>query len=329
MKKSFIYVSALIFTFLSCSKDENLIVENDAIEFRSVSAITLTVNCLTNRNLNPGNTFIHQIILKNGTVPIPNATVGIDDPIAKICTWVTTNSFGIANWNRTTTSSTPRMAYTVKFYYGGIVKYSTVALNPASSTNLSTYKIDFNSVGSLSSSTLVGASRGDMQNTVQSQNTTLQQGVNLGIAIAKDYLQNPGNLIISTTALVSCSGGLIIPPAGIVACPVAAKLVATGVAASTIKVLTKAAIDRNSQWNSSQKTALKSIVDLSNTAIAVTRLAPAESVKALGNIPTVSELLTTNYGQLITNTSGLLKGASVSVPLSGSDEILNFCFKKP
>jgi len=218
------------------------------------------------------------------------------------------------------------MAYTFKFLYGSMVVYSTVAINPSGATALSTYTIDFNNVTSLGSSTLVGTSRGDIQTTAQPQSTTLQQAVTLGVDVAKDYHKNPGNLLIASVAVVTCSAGQSIPAAGQAACAVTAKMVAAGVAASTVNVLTKAAIDKNSSWSASTKTSLKAIVDLSCTAISVSRLAPAEGLKALGNLPTIHDLLTTNYGALINNASGILKGASVSLPLSGTDECINISF---
>jgi len=321
----------LIIFFTSCEKEFETTPDIVAEEPLSneVLATTLTVNCLSSRSLNPGGTFQHEFVLKNGNNPIANTMIGINDPIGLMCTWVTTNSQGKATWNRTTNSSTPRKAYTFEFFYGNTKVLSTVAVKPLSSaTSLSTYRMNFTSTSTLNNSTLVGSSRGGFQTVSQTQNTTLQEAINLGKDVVKDYVKNPGNIVITTVAAVSCTAGQLIPGAGQTTCVVSATMVAKNFAASTVKVTAKYAIDKNTAWSTSTKTSLKAIVDLASTAYSFTKLKPGEGIKALDALPAYYDVLTTQYGQLIYDASGVLRGGVIATPLNGTNEIMMMCFYK-
>jgi hypothetical protein len=312
--------------------NDNAVLTDDGqqLPLKSLGTITLTVNCLTSRSIIPGNSFTHEFIVKDGTTPIVNAQVNIVDPITMWCTFVKTNSLGKATYTTYIPTSTPRKAYTFKFFYGSAVRYSTVAVAPTSGfINASTYKMDFNTSSNIGSSTLVSASRGGYQYITQRQSTTLQKALSLGVDIVKDYTKNPGNLVISAVFVVSCSVGQIIPGAGQAACATSFQMVSAGVATSTAKVFAKYAIDANANWTISTKTSLKAIVDLSATAVSFARFKPNDGVKALGTLPLTYNVLTTNYGQLIYDSLGILRGAVVAVPISGcNDVIMMGCYKR-
>lgn len=333
MKTLKLIVACFVFATMLTSCEKEFETSPDVVSVESISntvlAPSLTVTCLTSRSLSPGGTFQHELVLKNGSIPIANTMIGINDPIGLMCTWVTTNSQGKAIWNRTTNSSTPRRAYTIEFFYGNTKVLSTVAVKPTSSAiSLSTFRMNFNSSNTLNNSTLVGASRGGFQTVSQSMNTTLQETVNLGRDIVKDYVKNPGNIVISTVALVSCTAGQAIPPAGQATCAVSVAMVSKGFQASAVKVLVKYAIDKNTSWSTSTKTSLKAIVDLTSTAYSFSKLKPGEGVKALDVLPAYYDVLTTNYGQLIYDASGVLRGGVIANPINGTNEVMMTCFYK-
>lgn len=324
MKKNLL-LSILVLFSVSCQKFEPEPIAEDAqsSEKSTSATLTLSVTSLTERALKPGSTFIHEITLKAGSIPIPNEVINIDDPFSSMCTFVTTNSQGKAIWKRTTKSTTKPEAYTIKFYARNKAIYSTVAVKPKSALTLSTYKIDFESVAKLDDQTLVGGSRGGIENTTQSISKTLANGVKLGKDVANDYLSDPKNkLLVSVTAL-SCDAATKIPEMGEV-CAASAIMLIDGYETELVKTIIKQMIDKTT-FDSKTKSSLKTIVDLGSTALSINSLIDADGAQVLKSLPLFYELLSTNACELIYY-QGKLRGASISVPLKNRSDVLNCSF---
>jgi len=322
-----------LLAFNSCTKEEFINDELQNLQTKTVSAIatnvTMKVTCLTNRNLEPGNSFVHRIALFNGLTPIANGVIGIEDPLRQVSTIITTNSSGQATWYSTTSLTTPRNAYTIKFMYGSMANYSTVCINPTpfSYINLPSCKIDFISSTTLSNSTLVLCNRSNFQSTTQPQSTTLQQALIVGKAIKDEYLKNPGNQIMITVAAATCTYGAVIPGAGWAACAVSVKLVALEFTQTAVKYFFKQAIDKTS-LPTATKTTLKEIIDKGSAAYSFLTFDPQNAIKVLSYLPSIATLTNTSSAQIFYAGSGVTNGATFSLALQGTDEIINFSMIK-
>jgi hypothetical protein len=288
------------------------------------SEVILTVKCLSNPTQPLGGTFRHQVKLMNGASPVANADVKINDPIGRICTFVTTNSNGEAIWNRSIPSDTKQQFYTIEFFYGNVKHYSNVAVSiPTDATNLTSYSINLNTTSSLDNRNLVMASRGGFTSTLQDFKTTLKESVDFGVAVIKDYISNPANIAITTVALVSCTAGNAIPVAGQTACAVSAKMVATNFSISFAKTAFKKMMDAT-DLSVADKTLLINMFDLSTIAYSVTKLDPAVGLSSLEALGSGFDFLKNANSQLIYK-DGVLKGASISAQKAGSSEVYLMC----
>ncbi len=334
-RSTLIALTSVFFFFAACEKEPRYGVSGEAVSVENLntdnaddrSAITLTVNSTTERARTAGNSFTHELTLKNGSTPLANKQIGINDPIGLLCTWVTTNSQGKATWTRTTTSSTVPRAYTIDFFYTSIKKSSTIAVKPTSGyTTLSNYKMDYTTVLTPNNATLVGGDRGGFQTTAQNISTTLQVGAVILKDIGQDYVKNPGNLVIAGVAAVSCTAGQFIPAAGQAVCATSAKMVASGLAQSAVKILAKKAVDTQTQWPSATRTNLKNLIDLGSMAFAITEMKPGGALKTIENLATSYDVLANANGVLLKNSQGTVKGAAIPAQLSGTDKVYGVCF---
>lgn len=332
---SLAFVAALVLTISACQKEPLPVqpsvpnLSSDATGAPDRSAVTLTVTCLTNRTQPLGGSFQHKVKLLNNGTPMSGQTVGINDPIGLICTWVTTNSLGEATWTRTVPTSSPRKAYTVEFFYGSVKQYSTVAVQPAAGAfNFTNYPMDFTSTTTLSTNTLVGADRGGFPTTYQDLITTLGSVKQAGYEIGKDYLSNPFNFATATIAAISCGTAIIVPPVGTPFCLASGKMVVTGLSSSAAKILLTKGIDASSM-TPSQKTQFKNWVNLGQAAYAVAKATPNKGIEALDQLAASYDLINSMH-QLIYDNSGNLRGASFPAQRSGTNEVYMMCiYKKP
>lgn len=303
-------------------------IDESLIESRSVNAITLTAVSLANRTGFPGFTFQHKVTLLNGNTPIPNATIGINDPVKLWCTFVTTNSAGQATYNTTTTSATKPGYYNLDFFYGSIHTSSSVAVKKSGVFALSNYTIDIISSPTIGGSSLVAGERDNVQTFQQTLSTTLSNGVNMAKAIGKDYLSNPANLLLITVAVATCTAGQSVPAAGQAGCAVAVDAVVTGIQTSTFKVLMKKGIDKSTNISSANKVALKNLVDVGTNAYGMWKLKAGNGVEILQSASTVWEFDANSYSQLLYNANGVLKGVACTLRRTGTDDCISMTFYK-
>ncbi len=294
-------------------------VVNQASLKSSTSAITLTVACLSNRTQPLGGSFQHRVKLMNGTTPISDAQIKINDPIGRICTWVTTNSKGEAIWSRTIPLDTKLLCYSIEFYYGSLKQYSGVSItSPSDAIVLPSYTMTLNSSGVLDDRTLVMASRGGFTSTLQDIKTTLKEAVKFGDAVARDYLKNPFNKSALFLAGISC-----IAAPGNPVCVAAVSYSLKEILKSEWKVFGNKFIDSIVE-SKETKELLKNMLDLSTIAISVALLAPGEGLSNLEAISTGYEFIGNAYKQYI-YLDGKLKGASFSAQKKGSDQVYMMC----
>lgn len=297
--------------FIANSLDKNnLIKEND-----SPNAISLSVSVTTNRTADPGGKFIHKITLKNGTLPVANAKVYIDDPIKLWCTWVTTNSLGEANYTTNLSNSQKPGIYSLKFYYSSILQWSTVVIRPTNTTNLTNYKIDVITAYSPSVSTKVNSET--VNGFGNTTSAIISESAIFGYNVIKDYLSNPGNLALVAVTTVSCTAGQTIPGAGQTACAVGVKMVLTGITKTAIKNLANKMVDKSSNLTSTQKTQLHALIETANVAFSIATFDPKTGFEAAQYV-SLGWTVGSATAKIFNSTS---KGVSLSGSVSGSDDI--------
>ena len=295
----------------STVKKDSTTVSTSPMSLAVANSTTLTVTATSNRSINPGGSFNHQIKLMNGTKPVANATVYINDPIGLVCTFVKTNSQGIANWTRPTTSTIKRQLYTFYFYYGNSSAFSTVAVLPmAGAVRLSNIKVDINSTTSLAVPIMVLGNHYGLSLVNQNLNNTMQVASDLGKDIAKDYLSNPGNQGIFTVALVSCTLGQLIPAAGQAACATSASMVVSNIGTTAVKELAKKAIKSATNLSASQKKVANNLIEATSCAIGIAKLKPGEGLKALDNLATIYDVQAYTTATFI-QVADVVKGMSI------------------
>jgi len=298
------------------------------IEPRSVNTITLTAISLTNRTGYPGTTFQNKVTLKNGNTPITNATVGINDPIKKWCTYVTTNSSGQATYTTSTNSSNKPGVYTLDFFYGSLHTTSSVALKISGAFALANYSIDINSCPVPGNSSLVAGERDNIQTFNQSTSTTLTKGRDLIKDVTKDYLSNPFNWALITGTAVTCLVGQTVPPAGQIGCGAAIDIVISSIQLSIAKVTAKKLIDNSTNWSTSQKNTYKNMVDVGLNAYGFVKLKAGNGIDALQSLSTAWEFDPNAYSQVINDANGVMKGFICVAKRSNSDDCIALGFYK-
>lgn len=317
--KIFQLISLAFLTILiSCNEVPNdLIVNsnNDIVFSDSPSAILLNVAVTTNRTANPGGVFIHKITLKNGSVPVSNAKVFIDDPIKLWCTWVTTNSNGEAIYTSNLSSTQKPGIYSLKFYYSSLLQWSTVVIKTSNTFNLTNYKIDVVTTSNPTISTKVNSET--VNGFGNTTSAIINESVNFGYEVLKDYLSNPGNLALVAVTTVSCTAGQTIPGAGQTACAVGIKMVLTGISKTAIKNLANKMIDKSSNLTASQKTQLHALVETANVAFSIATFDPKTGFEAAQYV-SLGWSVGTATAKIYNSTN---KGVSLSGSINGVDDI--------
>lgn len=288
--------------------------------------ISLTLTSVQARAVNSGGSFTHRITLRNGSSPISNASVGIYDPIARLCAFRRTNSQGQVDYTTSTSSATQPSAYTFVALYENTRATSTVAVRPSTSFTLPNFKLDFLSNSAPSSSTLVCSKRAPGNGLAQSIPTTSTQAVSFGREVATNYLSNPGNLgKIAITAL-SCTAGQTIPAAGQAACLVGIRLIAADIAAESLKLLTKRLIDR-SGLSSTDKQRAKTVVDAASVAYEIASFQPDAGFELVSAVSTSWDFSSVVADLIVV--SGSPRGVSVAGQINGSSKVLQIaCYKR-
>ncbi|MBL7815759.1 MAG: hypothetical protein JNL70_12165 [Saprospiraceae bacterium] len=325
MKKTFRILftfTVLLTIFVSCQPKANEVALPETNQKSSLTShptdasaisgtVSLTVTATTSRIINPGGVFNHQIKLMDGTKPIANATVLINDPIGLVCTWVKTNSQGIANWSRSTSSLTKRQLYTFYFSYGNYNAFSTVAVASSSTaTRLSNLKVSIDGSPIISLPTMVLGSRFGVLPIYQGLDNTMQVALDLGKDIATDYLSNPANITIVTVAAVSCTAGLTIPVAGEAACATSVNMIRSGLTETAVKQIGLRAINASKTMSPSQKQVYRNIIEVGSCAYALAKFKPGEGLQSVENLATLYDVKTTITPFFIQK-NGVAKGMSI------------------
>lgn len=325
------FINAQTSTFLLANKlGEAVTNKGFAITVGSkaeTQSITLIVTCLTNRIQPPGGSFQHKVKLMNGTDPITNATIFVNDPIGRICTRVTTNSKGETTWTRRVPLDAKPLCYAIEFYYGEVKQYSAVSVkSPQDGIILPSYTMNLNSTDILDNHTLVMASRGGFIDTKQSIAATLQEAKKVGLAIIKDYWGNPVTEIKTILLVSSCTVAFVAPPTSPLTGPLCLVLTADaakGLIITDFKLLLFKGIDATN-ISESNKVLLKNMLHLSTIAYAVLNLKTSEGLSKLDAIESGFDFVKNALSQLV-YLNGKLKGVSIALQKAGSSEVYMMC----
>ena len=318
---SFVMVLSLL-TLTQCKKDiptnnqpDISVVNSSAASTSSVSSYTLSVSITTNRTLSSGQTFTHQLTVRNGTTPVGNYTINIDDPVRSLCTFVKTNSNGVASYNSTIPSSAPFKFHQYRFFLpGGMSILSTVAVKPTSNgRTLPNVSLNLNnaSQSSVSSAQMCFAARAQNIGQTASSSTSFINST-FGKDFRDEILSNPISAGVITIGVLSCAATVVFPPAGGV-CAATAIPAISNLSVSTLKVMAKRSISRSS-LSSSEKNECYNAIDFTALTFGIATLKIDDGLKLMSVTETAA--LGWDYNnvkhQLVRNSNGTIKGVSLT-----------------
>jgi hypothetical protein len=113
---------AFILSFLSLKNEQKSLID-DSIKVHQIKAnskaelFILTVTCLSDHSQPPGGYLTYNIKLTNLLGPVANAEVKINDPIERVCTFITTGSDGNALWLKQIPKNSKPQIYVIEFFY--------------------------------------------------------------------------------------------------------------------------------------------------------------------------------------------------------------------
>ena len=288
---------------------------------------TLTITSLSNTTQTPGGSLLYKIRLINGLTPIANAIIKINDPIGRVCTWVTTDNMGESLWTLSIPSNTESKIYAIEFFYENLKHFNYVTV--ASTTKrvpLPSYKINLNPVSSLGNRESNLISRGGFNKEIQTIKKTLSEAVDFGKAVAWDNLSNPANIALTAVALINCIPGNSIPVAGQVLCAASLIAVKKNLLWSTAKITFKKGLEA-AEVPIDKKTQLLNFFELATVAVSFAELDISEGIVALESLDALAfeyDFLESLNNHLI-YVKGKLTGASLAVQRAGTDQVYMMC----
>ncbi|MBD1363806.1 hypothetical protein IDJ77_08280 [Mucilaginibacter sp. ZT4R22] len=207
------------------------------------AAPTLTVTLSSAKALTTGQSFIHHLVVKSGNVVVPNALVGVEDPVLGYCTTVRANAQGMLDYVSKVPTFLTSGFYMFRFNLsGGNSRTSTVSVYKNTSFNYlrhASMVLNIASPESISQAQLVLGIRA--QNFAKFDINTAAYLVNsLGQDILNDAISNPVTKSVLTVSGIGCAD----PPTAEIACPVFFTTLVDAITVSTAKVIAKRVIAR-------------------------------------------------------------------------------------
>jgi uncharacterized membrane protein len=282
--------------------------------------LTLTATVSSKRIVFPGETILHKITLKEGNLPIPNATIGIYDPIAAMCIIERTDHNGEIMYNSLTSLNTNPAIYTFVFKFGNVQTTSTVAVGLVNVINLATYKVDAISTDVPSNRTLFVSKRTLDQPLSQDIPTTVKEASNFGVAVVNEILSKPVPAGIVLITALSCVSTPAFPPAG-AACIAGLHYTAGALGMEIVKFHVKQIIEEDKVMNDEQKKNATLAVDATGAVISVAAFDIGSGLAVLEGLSLAWELgeISTT---LIDGEKGKIKGLSSGAEIVGTNKVL-------
>lgn len=264
---------------------------SSAASFRSVitSAVALLalVTCasaqrlevaVNRRTVSPGESLTHTLTLRDGSRPLADRTISIDDPVRQVCTTVKTNASGVATYTTPTSGSTAPAVYVFRFAHGASSTSSSVAITiPSPTATLPGFSLNLGSSQTPQSSTACIARTMPGGAARPSASQRAHEMIRFGGAVAKEYLSNPGSAALTVITAVSCAA---VPLSHGVTAPVCIKgavMVAQGAVMTAIRLQARDAIAR-STMTSRQKDLWLKAIDAGTVVYALMELGPDGSL---------------------------------------------------
>jgi HYDIN/CFA65/VesB-like, Ig-like domain len=228
---------------------------------------TLTVTLTSAKALTNGQGFVHRIVVKSGNVVLPNALIGVEDPVLGYCTEVKTNAQGVLDYVSKVPSFLNPGFYMFRFVLiGGNSLTSTVSVYKNTILNYLRHAnmvLNISSPESISQAQLVLGIRA--QNFAKYDLSTATYLVNsLGQDILNDAMSNQVTKSVLTVSGVGCAT----PPTAEIACPVFFTTLTDAITVSTAKVITRRVIAQI-PMSTALRTNLNNVIDIGAVAYSV------------------------------------------------------------
>jgi hypothetical protein len=295
------------------------------IAVQAAATPTITATVISSRSLSPRGVFQFQVKLTQGTTPMANAVVGVEDPIVQMCKIGTTNAAGICTYSSASTSSTPAGIYTYLFRYGTASITSTVSVLGSGVTMMPTFKVDLLDTKTVSANTLVAGIRTPGENLSPAGQSGVNSLVSLGLDIAKTYLANPVNVGMLAFTVTTCTIAQTVPGVGQAACAVGVKFVVGSVTTATAKTLAKRMVDASTNLTATEKTQAKAAIDISTSVFSILTSDPSAGFITPGTVSSAWTFGTASTSLLKSGTS--VTGGSIAAPVNGSSKLLQVSFR--
>lgn len=279
---------------------------------------TLTVTCNTGSLLKPGDDLLYNIYLMNLLGPVANVQVKINDPLDRICTFVTTGPDGRCIWLKQIPRNARPAIYIIEFFYENAKQYSKIAISSGTaSVVLPSYPVNLKITNTLDPQTLLLANKGGFTNNTPDIKSLLKEAAKFGLAVAKDYLSNPGHVLTVITAVASCSAGLA------PLCFAATQDIVSDLTLGAAKEIGNRIIDAGYQ-NPQDRAYYKKLLSLSTTAMSVISINPADGILSDINVLSGEYEFLNDVSDLPLLFGNKIKGASFAAQRKGKNEIVVF-----
>lgn len=290
---------------------------------------SLTVTTPNGRTVFPGGSIRHEFLLKRGTTPLANRTIGVSDPIRRISAEVRTNDNGKASYTIRTNEGTKPAFHTFVFTAGTTRMTSTVGVRELGRVVvLRNIKLDLISIAErdIGTTTRVMSNRAPGAGVDQSAYATLFEAEKFGIEVLADYYSNPFNIAATIVTVAVCVPGQSVPAAGQIGCVAAVKYVGYGIAHTAVVSAAKRAIDESSLTRS-QKREAKSFVEAGATVWELSRFRPEKGMEAISSAAMGWDFGTTVVTPVVR--SGRTIGYSIAAQRQNSTEVVQMaCYSR-
>jgi len=282
----------------------------------------LNVTCLSNHSQLPGGQLMYNIRLTSLTAPIANALVKINDPIDKVCTFITTGSDGNAVWLKQIPKDANPQIYVFEFFYETAKQYSKVAVTTESvKLKLPSFKLDLDISKTLDPTSVVLGNRGGFSPLLQTIDKTLDVVTDFGDAVISDFLSNPVNDDVVVITGISCPlGGLGNP-----ICIAGLYYTGSELKKSAVKILGYKIIDAIEK-DAFMNERLKSVFDDARTGISIAKFKSGEGLKSTLDLLMIGQDLVELGKKKYRQFGNKINGAAFSVKFKGSNDVYMFSF---